>query len=145
MQNKVQALAGFRLPLIARLISAAAGILIAGIGMSNFLSGGPMSEVFIPVIAGAVIVYLSGYDRKIYMDAEGIWRETFFWRPRWIESVMWEDITDVRILLNRGRNIYVIAHGYTPIWPCTFKPSQKDEVLSLLGNYLKNEDIHVEG
>ncbi|MGE4487494.1 MAG: hypothetical protein AB7C95_06675, partial [Synergistaceae bacterium] len=72
MPKTVQGVTGTKLPLWAKLLSSATGILFTGFGMSSFISGGPMRTVIIPIFVGAVMIYVSGYERRMYIDENGI-------------------------------------------------------------------------
>ncbi len=144
MQDSIHAEVGTKLPLWVKLTGSVMGIMFAGIGMSSFLKGGGMRDVFIPIFVGAVMVYGSGYERKLYLNAEGVCRETNFWGQRKLEHVAWNVIADARVILNKGKKIYVLMHGLSPVWPLTFKREQTDEVLQALIQYMNEEDIKIE-
>jgi hypothetical protein len=144
MKGDIQAVSGTKLPLWVKLTASGMGIISTGYGMSNFLRGSAMSDVIIPVFVGAVMVYASGYERSLHINSEGVWRQTSFWGQRKMEHVDWNVIADARVILNKGKNIYVLMHGLSPVWPLTFKRDQTDEVLDALIEYMREEDIKIE-
>ncbi|NLD05095.1 MAG: hypothetical protein GX672_04225 [Synergistaceae bacterium] len=144
MPKTVHGVAGKKLPLWVKLISSATGILFAGFGMSSFISGGSMSSVIIPIFVGAVMIYLTGYERRMYIDEKGVSKETSFWGQKKIQSVPWDEINDARIILNKGKKIYVIFHGNMSIWPFTFLSEQKESLIETVTEYLGEEDIFIE-
>jgi len=140
----VEAYAGRKLPLWVKLCASAMGIFFTGFGMSRFLCAGPVREVFIPIVTGAIIIYVSGYERRLFMNGDGICRETSFWGQRRMETVSWDEIFDARVILNKGRKMYVILHAAKDVWPLTFNFEQKEDVLSLLENFMRGKDIKYE-
>jgi len=142
--DAVKAYAGRKLPLWVKLCASAMGIFFTGFGMSRFLSAGPVREIFIPIVTGAIIIYVSGYERRLFMNEDGICRETSFWGQRRTETVRWDEIFDARVILNKGRRMYVILHAEKDVWPLTFNFEQKEEVLSLLENFMRGKDIKYE-
>jgi hypothetical protein len=50
----------------------------------------------------------------------------------------------VRLILNKGKSIYLISHALRPVWPLTFNPSQKNEVVALLRESLGTDDVSIE-
>lgn len=103
-----------------------------------------MREVFIPIFVGAVMIYVSGYERKLYLDQVGVWRETSFWGQRKLEHFEWDQISDARVILNKGKQIYVLMHGLHPIWPLIFDRDQIEKILEVLNEFLSEEDIKIE-
>ncbi|MCE5201918.1 MAG: hypothetical protein LLF78_05360 [Synergistaceae bacterium] len=144
MTQSVEASAGTKLPLWVKLTGSAMGILFTGFGMSRFLSAGPMREVFIPIVTGAIMIYVSGYERRLFLNTEGFCRETSFWGQSKRDFVSWDDVADVRVILNKGKKIYVLPHAVREAWPLTFSIEQKDEVLCLLKECIAEEDIKIE-
>lgn len=132
------------MPLVIRLLISALGIAVAGFGMSNFLRGGTMGIVFFPIVVGAFMVYISGYERKYFIDKDGIWRDNVFWGQHRPEVVRWSEIADVRLLTNKGKSIYLISHAVRSVWPLTFSSEQKEDVLRIIKSALSDEDIAVE-
>lgn len=103
-----------------------------------------MSSVIIPIFVGAVMIYLTGYERRMYIDEKGVSKETSFWGQKKIQSVPWDEISDARIILNKGKKIYVIFHGNMSIWPFTFLSEQKESLIETVTEYLGEEDIFIE-
>jgi len=144
IKNNIQTVSGTKLPFWVKLTASGMGILSAGYGMSNFLRGNAMHDVLIPVFVGAIMIYASGYERVLYINSEGVWRETVFWGQHKLEHIDWNVIADARVILNKGKSIYVLMHGLSPVWPLTFKREQTDEVLAALVEFMNEEDIKIE-
>lgn len=144
MPKTIQGVTGTKLPLWAKLISTATGILFTGLGMGSFISGGSMRNVFIPIFVGAVMIYVSGYERRMYIDERGVSKETSFWGQRKIQNVAWDSIDDARIILNKGKKIYALFHGDIPVWPLAFLPEQQDGLIDTISEYLDEEYISIE-
>ena len=139
MPKTVQGVTGTKLPLWAKLLSSATGILFTG-----FISGGPMRTVIIPIFVGAVMIYVSGYERRMYIDENGVTKETSFWGQRKLQRASWDEISDARIILNKGKKIYAIFHSNMPLWPFTFLPEQEKELIETVSEYLDEEYIQIE-
>lgn len=144
MPRTVQAVTRTKLPLWAKFICAALGILFAGIGMSSFLVGGSMRNVIIPILLGATMIYISGYERSMYIDEKGVSKENSFWGQRKVQHVPWDEIVDARIILNKGKKIYAIFHGNMPLWPFTFLPEQEEALIAIVTEKMDAEDIRIE-
>lgn len=144
MPKTVQGVTGTKLPLWAKLVSSATGILFAGFGMSSFISGGSMRTVIIPIFVGAVMIYVSGYERRMYIDENGVTKETSFWGQRKLQRASWDDISDAHIILNKGKKIYAIFHSNVPLWPFTFLPEQEKDLVETVTEYMDEEDIQIE-
>ena len=132
------------MPLSLKLAISVSGIAVAGFGMSRFLNGGTMGVVFFPSVIGACMIYLAGYERSYFIDKEGVWRDSIFWGQHKSEVIRWNEIADVRLILNKGKSIYLISHALRPVWPLTFNPSQKNEVVALLRESLGTDDVSIE-
>ncbi|MGD9666338.1 MAG: hypothetical protein AB7U31_02660 [Synergistaceae bacterium] len=144
MPKTVQGVTGTKLPLWAKLLSSATGILFTGFGMSSFISGGAMRSVIIPIFVGAVMIYVSGYERRMYIDENGVSKETSFWGQKKLQRASWDEISDVRIILNKGKKIYAIFHSNMPLWPFTFLPEQEKDLVDTVKEYMDEEDILIE-
>ncbi len=135
---------GVTLPLRIRILGAAVGISAAGYGMASFLSGGGMSQVIIPIFLGAFIVYFSGYSKKLFFSSEGLCRDKIFWGQAKREIIPWQDIADIKVILNKGRNIYVIPNSLKGSWPFTFSRESEEEVIAFLKKHIDASDIHID-
>lgn len=144
MPKAVQGITGIKFPLWVRLISSVTGILFAGMGMSSFIAGGSMKSVIIPIFVGAVIIYVTGYERTMYIDENGLFRENSFWGQKKIQIVPWNEISDARIILNKGNRAYVIFHGNLPMRPFTFLSEQEEDLIKIVTKNLGEEDILIE-
>jgi len=144
MHENLQGVTGTKLPLWAKLTATGTGILFAGLGMSSFISGGPMRTVFIPIFVGAVMIYVSGHERRMYIDENGVTKETAFWGQKKRQSLSWDEKSDARIILNKGRKIYAIFHGDQQLPPFTFLPEQEEELIETVSEYLDEEYISIE-
>lgn len=145
MADNIQAVVGgTKLPLWAKLTASAMGILFAGIGMSQFLSGGSMRNVVVPLFVGSVMIYVSGYERSMYIGEDGVARETSFWGQRKRQTIEWSEIADARVIMNKGGKAYVLMHSMRPVWPMEFKMEQADDVIAVLNRHLEKDDIKIE-
>ena len=135
---------GVTLPLRIRILGAAVGISAAGYGMASFLSGGGMSQVIIPIFLGAFIVYFSGYSKKLFFSSEGLCRDKIFWGLAKREIIPWQDIADIKVILNKGSNIYVIPNSLKGSWPFIFSRESQEDVIAFLKKHIDASDIHID-
>ena len=135
---------GVTLPLRIRILGAAVGISAAGYGMASFLSGGGMSQVIIPIFLGAFIVYFSGYSKKLFFSSEGLCRDKLFWGQAKREIIPWQDIADIKVILNKGSNIYVIPNSLKGSWPFIFSRESQEDVIAFLKKHIDASDIHID-
>ena len=135
---------GVTLPLRIRILGAAVGISAAGYGMASFLSGGGMSQVIIPLFLGAFIVYFSGYSKKLFFSSEGLCRDKIFWGQAKREIIPWQDIADIKVILNKGSNIYVIPNSLKGSWPFIFSRESQEDVIAFLKKHIDASDIHID-
>lgn len=135
---------GVTLPLRIRILGAAVGISAAGYGMASFLSGGGMSQVIIPIFLGAFIVYFSGYSKKHFFSSEGLCRDKIFWGQAKREIIPWQDIADIKVILNKGSNIYVIPNSLKGSWPFIFSRESQEDVIAFLKKHIDASDIHID-
>ncbi len=135
---------GVTLPLRIRILGAAVGISAAGYGMASFLSGGGMSQVIIPIFLGAFIVYFSGYSKKLFFSSEGLCRDKIFWGQAKREIIPWQDIADIKVILNKGSNIYVIPNSLKGSWPFIFSRESQEDVIAFLKKHIDASDIHID-
>ena len=54
-----------------------------------------MKTVFIPIFVGAVMIYVSGYERRMYIDENGVTKETSFWGQRKLQRASWDEIIEM--------------------------------------------------
>lgn len=135
---------GINFPLRIRILGAVAGISAAGYGMSAFLSGGGMSQVILPIFLGFFVVYFSGYSKKLFFSSEGVCRDKIFWGQAKRETIPWQDIADVKVILNKGSNIYVIPNSLKGSCPFIFPREMEKDVISFLKKHIDAADIHID-
>lgn len=103
-----------------------------------------MRTVIIPIFVGAVMIYVSGYERRMYIDENGITKETSFWGQKKLQRASWDEVSDARIILNKGKKIFAIFHSNMPLWPFTFLPEQEKELIETVSEYMDEEYIQIE-
>ncbi|MDL2298487.1 hypothetical protein LJC40_05010 [Synergistaceae bacterium OttesenSCG-928-D05] len=144
MDNRVEAYLGKPLPRWVRITALVFGVLMVSAGMSMLLTQGAAREVVIPMLTGSMIIYLSGFEKRLWLDGEGVTRSVAFWGYRRTENIPWAEIADARVILNKGRRLYVLLHGTKKIWPLTYLPGQTQQVLDILREYLDEAAISIE-
>lgn len=144
MAKSADAFLGKPLPRWLRITACIFGILMLSLGMGSLLRQGADREVIIQMLSGSLLIYISGFEKKLRIDGDGITRTTAFWAHKRTQSIPWSDVTDARVVLNKGRRFYVLLHGTQKIWPLTFLPAQRREVLDVLEEHLEASNIKIE-
>lgn len=133
-----------KLPRWVSITASAAGVLMLGVGMSRFMRLSAMSEVLLPLLVGSMLIYISGFEKCLSMNEDGVYQMKSFWGRKKEKLTIWSDIEDARIILNKGKNIYVLLHGADKIPPFIFSRNQTDEALELLSARLSEEQLIIE-
>lgn len=132
MRERVESLPGVKLPRPLVVASCAAGLLMLAVGMSRLLRPVSLSSSLLPMLAGSVIIYASGFKKRLYMDDDGIHFIRAFWGREKESFTAWADINEAKVFMNAGKNIYVLLLGAGKIPPFTFKRNAEEAVLQLL-------------
>lgn len=112
--------------------------------MSRFVRMEPMRETLLPMLVGSVMVYISGFEKRLSMEDDGVRASKCFWGRKKESFISWDDVDDARVILNKGKNTYVLLHSVTKIPPFILKRDQSDEVIELLNSKLKEDRVIVE-
>lgn len=145
MSDSVSSAEGRVFPLWIKLPATFIGILFAGVGMSRVFRGGGFRDVLVPIAVGAIMIFVSGFEKHLSLDEDGAKREKSFWGQRRIECIEWGEISDVRVIQNKGAKLYVLPHSDKPTWPMSFRREQESDVLALLRGHLAEDRINIEG
>jgi len=144
MEKRIEAYLGKPLPRWVKYTALVFGITMISVSMGRLLTDGLARHVWIPMITGSLLIYISGFEKRLWIDDMGVTRTLSFWGYRNEENVSWKDITDARVILNKGRRLYVLLHGTKKIWPLTYRFDQTQEVLAFLRGQLGDAALKIE-
>lgn len=115
-----------------------------GMGMSRIVRPFPLRDALLPMLTGSVMVYISGFEKQLVLDGEGVYQRCAFWGRKKERAVGWDNISDARVILNKGKNVYVLLHSEAKIPPLTLKREEGEGVIKLLAEKLAADKIQVE-
>ena len=144
MTERFDSTSSTKLPRWATLTAGAAGLLMVGIGTSRIIRLQTLTQAVMPMIVGSLLAYLSGFEKRLYIDGAGIYQMKAFWGRKKERRTDWDEIDDARLVLNRGENIYLFLRCADKIPPLCFKCSDADGVIKLLKKKLPNDIILIE-
>lgn len=133
-----------KLPRWLAITASAAGMLMLGMGMSRIVRPLPLRDALLPMLTGSVMVYISGFEKQLIMDGKGVYQKRAFWGRKKERAVSWDRISDARVILNKGKNIYVLLHSEDKIPPFTLKREEGEGVVKLLAEKLAVDKIQIE-
>lgn len=116
-----------------------------GVGMGRFLRHSAFKDALLPMLVGSMLIYISGFEKKLFMDGDGVSQSRAFWGRKKETFIPWGEIGDARVILDKGKNIYVLLHGAEKIPPFTLDRSRSDEVIELLRGKLAEGCVKIEG
>lgn len=120
------------------------GLLALAVGMSRIVRYDPLSKALPPMVLGSVVVYICGFKKRLSMDQVGVSATKSFWGRKKENHTVWEDVTDARVILNKGKNIYVLLHSADKIPTFTLNRSDIAGVVALLREKLPDDRIKIE-
>lgn len=133
-----------KLPRWLAITASVAGMLMFGMGMSRIVRPFPLRDALLPMLTGSVMVYISGFEKQLVLDGEGVYQKRAFWGRKKERAVSWDNISDASVILNKGKNIYVLLRGEDKIPPFTLKREEGEGVIKLLAEKLTADKIQVE-
>ena len=112
-------------------LSVLLGVFLMAEGVRGFVSpsGRGMYLAFPYVLVGAVCMYIFGYDRRLFLDREGIVRETVIWGRVLRDVTPWSSIVGISMTPAKGKVLAFFRKGTTG-WRMRF--SSEEELRSFL-------------
>lgn len=144
MMCRIDSHANVKLPRWVAIIASIMGALMLGVGMSRYLRGVSMRETLLPMVVGSMMIYISGFEKRLSMDDEGVCNSKVFWGRKNEMITRWDSVTDARVILNKGKYMYVLLHSADKIPPFTLNRDQSDEVIQLLCRQLSEDRVTIE-
>lgn len=144
MVRSFDSVSNVKLPRWVAITASAVGILMLAVGMSRILRFATLRSALPPMLIGLVVAYASGFEKRSGMDDEGVYEMKSFWGRKKETRIAWERIADTRVILNRGKYIYVLLHGADKIPPFTLRRSEAECVIALLQEKLSDGKVIIE-
>lgn len=112
-------------------LSVLLGVFLMAEGVRGFVSpsGKGMYLAFPYFLVGAVCMYIFGYDRRLFLDREGVVRETIIWGRVLRDVTPWSSIVGISMTPTKG-NILAFFRKGTTGWRMRF--SSEEELRSFL-------------
>ena len=112
-------------------LSVLLGVFLMAEGVRGFVSpsGRGMYLAFPYFLVGAVCMYIFGYDRRLFLDREGIVRETVIWGRVLRDVTPWSSIVGISMTPAKGKVLAFFRKGTTG-WRMRF--SSEEELRSFL-------------
>ncbi len=112
------------------------GILLIGDGMRSFM--------FHKILVGAVLAYVSGYDKRIVISPDGIVRQTRTWITSSSTLLPWNEIKYVNFAYKGSRMMCFFEKDVTGL-KVLFERSDEPEIRRILAKYIPEVETGVVG
>lgn len=112
-------------------LSVLLGVFLMAEGVRGFVSpSGKGAYLAFPYfLVGAVCMYIFGYDRRLFLDREGVVRETAIWGRVLRDVTPWSSIVGISMTPAKGKVLAFFRKGTTG-WRMRF--SSEEELRSFL-------------
>jgi hypothetical protein len=97
---------------------------------------------FYTVLVGAIVLYISGYSKRIYLSDEGIVRETGSWVRKSRSVLGWQDVQYVG-LAKRGTRMMAFFEKDITGWKVLFNADDEPKLREILGKYRPEIEIAI--
>ncbi len=114
----------------------AVGIMLVADGMRSFM--------FHKILVGAVLAYISGYEKRIFLSPEGVVRQTRTWITGHSTMLPWDEVQHVGFAY-RGSKMQCFFEKDITGWKVLFERSDEPEVRRILDLYIPDVETTVVG
>jgi hypothetical protein len=97
---------------------------------------------FYTVLVGVIVLYISGYTKRIYLSEEGIVKETGSWIRKNRSVLGWQDVQYVG-LAKRGTRMMAFFEKDITGWKVLFNAEDEFKLREILGKYRPEIEIAV--
>jgi len=112
------------------------GILLVGDGMRTF--------AFHKMLVGAVLAYVSGFEKRIVLSPQGLVRQTRTWITNHSTTIPWEEVQYVNFAFRGSRMMCFFEKGVTGL-RVLFDKSDEPEVRRILNLYIPDVETSTLG
>lgn|GEM_PF-145905 len=117
-------------------IAFAVGFLLVADGMRVF--------AFHKILVGAVVLYISGYTKRIYLTEEGVVREVGSWIRRNHTVLDWNEIQHVG-LAKKGSKMMAFFEKDVTGWKVLFNTEDEPRLREILSTFAPNVEVGIVG
>ena len=117
-------------------IAFVVGFLLVADGMRVF--------AFHKILVGAIVVYISGYTKRIYLTEEGVVREIGSWIRRSSTVLGWDEIQYVG-LAKRGSKMMAFFEKDVTGWKVLFNTEDEPRLREILSTFVPNVEVGIVG
>lgn len=136
MEELLVSRSGTPFPKWMKWMGLVAGILLVADGMRGF--------EFHKILVGAVLAYVAGYDKRIFISPEGVVRETRTWIAARSTLLPWEEIQYVNFAYRGSKMFCFFERGVTGL-RVLFERSDEPEIRRILDLYIPDVETSVVG
>ncbi len=112
------------------------GILLIGDGMRSFM--------FHKILVGAVLAYISGYEKRIVLSPEGVVRQTRTWITTHSTTLPWDEVQYVNFAYRGSKMMCFFEKDVTGL-KVLFDRDDEPEVRRILELYIPDVETGVVG
>lgn len=117
-------------------IAFVAGFLLVADGIRVF--------AFHEMLVGAIVLYISGYTKRIYLTEEGLVREVGTWIMRNHTVLGWNEIQHVG-LAKRGSKMMAFFEKDVTGWKVLFNTEDEPRLREILSTFIPHVDVEIIG
>ncbi len=110
------------------------GLLLIADGMRSF--------AFHKLFVGVCCAYASGYKKSMYLNEEGIVRESGSWFRRGREVLAWKDVKFVTLAF-KGKEMMAFFERDITGWKLLFDREQESEVRTMIDRWIPDVEVDV--
>lgn len=116
-------------------MAIAFGIAFLATGLNGFMSGRPILPVIYNIAIGAICIYGTSVQRRLYLSDVGVVREIRAWGRHVRRVLPWSDVKFVSFAFRRADMMVFFEVDITG-WKVLFSRDQEDLVRDILDDYI---------
>ena len=136
MEELLVSRSGTPFPKWMKWMGLAVGLLLVGDGMRSFM--------FHKILVGAVVAYVSGFDKRIFLSPEGRVRQTKTWLGGHLTVLPWEEVRHVGFAYRGSKMLCFFEQEITGL-KVLFDRSDEPEVRRILALHIPEVETAVVG
>lgn len=136
VQALLESLSGTPFPKWMKCLAIGVGLLLIVDGMRIF--------AFHKALVGVIVLYIAGYEKRIFLSDEGIVREVKTWVRNNRSILRWEDVKYVG-LARRGSRMMAFFEEDVTGWKVLFKSGDESRLREIVERHAPDVEIGVVG
>ena len=122
-------------------ILAVLGVYLFIASFFMFSSGVSFGELFHVIFVGAICLYLTTFELRMFITQNGMVRESKTMLNKKSELLPWDDVSYVTIVKKKGAMTAYFARNESLGWKMKFSEEQSNEVQGVLRLFLSAEKL----